>query len=248
MALKFPFRSAVTGAAVAVLLAVSCFAPHANAALIVNGSVGGALTGSSYETFDSLPIGRTSAPMNLGAFTVRLNGTAEVVRGSRSGRYAAPFVSGNNGRLFGNANGPDASTYLSTGDASIDFVFTNPQIYFGLLWGSIDGYNSLEFYNGSASVGRLTGRDVVASPNGNQGVNGTLYVNVDSTLPFDRVVARSTSYAFELDNLSYRGARTTLHENVPAPQSGVLLGLGLLATAGVAHRSMRRSSRRRSFD
>lgn len=245
MALMFPLRSAVTGAAFAAAVAASSFAPCAHAALIVNGSVGGALTGNRYETFDSLTIGRTSAPLNLGAFTVRLHGTAEVVRGNRSGRYAAPYVSGNNGVLFGNTNGPDASTYLSTGDASINFVFANPQIYFGLLWGSIDGYNSLEFYNGNASVGRLTGRDVVASPNGNQGVNGTLYVNVNSSLPFDRVIARSTSYAFELDNVSYGGARATLRESLPAPQSGVLLGLGLLATAGLAHRSMRRRPRRR---
>ena len=126
-------------------------------------------------------------------------------------------------------------------------MFANPQTYFGLLWGSIDGYNSLEFYNGADSVGRVTGRDVVGSPNGDQGVNGTVYVNVNSTLDFDRVIARSSSYAFEFDNLSFGSQRNALGRNVPAPQSGVLLGLGLIATAGLAHRSLRRKSRRRMF-
>ena len=225
----------------------SCFALSAHAALIVSGSTGGALTGYQYETFDNLALGNPHAPVDLGAFTVRLSGTAKVVRGNRSGRYAAPYVSGQNGRLFGNANGPDASTYLSTGDASISLVFANPQTYFGLLWGSIDGYNSLEFYNGANSVGRLRGRDVIASPNGDQGVNGTLYVNVNSTLAFDKVIARSSSYAFEFDNVSFGARRSTLRESVPAPQSGVLLGLGLIAAAGLTHRSLRRKSRRRMF-
>ena len=226
----------------------SCFALSAHAALIVSGSADGALTGYQYETFDNVALGDPQAPIDLGEFTVRLSGTAEVVRGNRSGRYAAPYVSGDNGQLFGNADGPDASTYLSTGDASISLVFANPQTYFGLLWGSIDGYNSLEFYNGADSVGRVTGRDVVDSPNGDQGVNGTLYVNVNSTLAFDRVIARSSSYAFEFDNLSFGSQRNALGRNVPAPQSGVLLGLGLIATAGLAHRSLRRKSRRRMFD
>jgi len=52
-------------------------------------------------------------------------------------------------------------------------------------------------------VDSVTGSQVIASPNGDQGVNGTLYVNIDTSAPFRYAVAKSSSYAFEFDNVSY---------------------------------------------
>ena len=42
-----------------------------------------------------------------------------------------------------------------------------------------------------------------AGANGDQGVNGTYYVNINSNTFFDTVIATSTQYAFEFDNVSF---------------------------------------------
>ena len=234
-------RSLLTVAIVGLTLA----AGSAQAALIVSGSVGGAPAGRLYENVDALSLGNTT--QRAGGITVSFTGDAAAVRGRRSGRYAAPWVSGNNGFVFGNANGADTSTYLSTGIGTVGLQFDRLQRYFGLLWGSIDSYNSLEFYKGNTSVGSLGGRDVLAAPRGDQGVRGTLYVNIESTLAFDRVVARSGGYAFEFDNVSYGNVRpsTFTSQAVPAPHAASFIGIGILATAFAAHLAVRKGRRAR---
>jgi hypothetical protein len=243
-----PLPSALRPLVGAAITSLALAATSADAALIVSGSVGGAPAGRLYENLDGLALG--NARQDLGEITVSFTGDAAAVRGNRSGRYAAPFVSGNNGFVFGNANGPDTSTYLSTGVGTVGLQFDRLQRYFGLLWGSVDGYNSLEFYSGNTSVGTIGGRDVLAAPNGDQGVRGTLYVNIESTLAFDRVVARSGGYAFEFDNISYGNPprRTVTTANVPAPNAASFIGIGILATAIVARRAMRRGRRLRGQD
>jgi hypothetical protein len=97
--------------------------------------------------------------------------------------------------------------------------------YFGLLWGSVDGYNTLSFYNGATLLFSFTGDQLLAGANGDQGVNGTLYANIttDGTA-FNRVVATSSQYAFEFDNLAFS-------RDVPSvPDAGstlLLLGVSL---------------------
>ena len=95
--------------------------------------------------------------------------------------------------------------------------FGASELYVGLLWGSVDDYNTLTLYNGATPVGSVTGSDVVASPNGDQGVNGTLYVNINSTLAFDRIVATSSQYAFEFDNVAYN------ETNVATPEPSTVV-------------------------
>ncbi len=197
---------------------------------------GGAATGSTKLNFDDLTLGNAtqSADANV---QVSFTGTANVVQGASSGVYAAPFVSGSNGLGFltpDQPNGVDATHYLSTGIGSVTLQFSSSQDYFGLLWGSVDNYNTLSFYDGSTLVGSFSGTQIWANANGNQGEQGTFYVNFNSLDgSFDKVVASSTQNAFELDNVAYNAQGV--------PDSGATLALMGVAFTGLI--SLRRKLR-----
>jgi hypothetical protein len=191
----------------------------------------------SYLTFDGLTPGATT-PVTFGSgsglISLAFSGTAQVASGSASGLYAAPYLSGKNAQEFGSQpDGSDATAYLSTGIGSIKFSFASGQTHFGLLWGSDDNYNSLSFYNSGGLIGTVSGTEVwippTGTPNGDQGVIGTFYVDINSTTPFTSVVASSTSYAFEFDNVAYG-----------VPEGGSVTGAFGVVLAGFAAVGVRR--------
>ena len=221
----------------ALMLSVS----HAGAAtLTVTSSVGGAPTGISYVNFDNLTLG--SGGGTSGGITVSMSPDGQAVVGASSGLYAPPFLSNNNGVLFGDStNGQDATTYLTSGStgstagAKVTLVFPTSELYMGLLWGSVDAFNTLTFFNGSALVGSVTGANVFAGANGDQGVSGTFYVNINSDTAFDTVVATSTDHAFEFDNVSFDVRN---QGQTPLPASVWLFG-SVLAGSGLFFRRRR---------
>ncbi|MCE2915415.1 MAG: PEP-CTERM sorting domain-containing protein [Rubrivivax sp.] len=100
---------------------------------------------------------------------------------------------------------------------TINIVFTGNHSYFGLYWGTNDGFfNKVEMFNGATSLGSLTG--VPASPNSFWNINasnaGEIFNRIELT------VNGAGGCCFEVDNLAVMA--------VPEPMSAALMGLGVV--------------------
>jgi hypothetical protein len=150
--------------------------------------------------------------------------------GNVSGVYQSPF---NNTPLL------DTQSYFSVGaengpngaPSPVSLTYTSSQNVFRMLWGSIDNYNTLEFYQGGtlrlslggATIGNLLGG---APPNYEQVALLKFEFGADEL--FNIVTFRSTSAAFEF---ALPGPRA-----VPVPGTLALLGAGLLGFAQLRRR------------
>jgi hypothetical protein len=197
-----------------------------NGQLYVNATIGGvpSVAGATLETFNE-----PSPPI------LTLSAGASLVTGFISGQHAPPFFSGSTASYFGEspANGPDTTQYVGIGSyATATLSFSTPQNYLGLLWGSLDAANFLTFYDAANNlIGTVYGSTAVPVPvsyYGDQGVDGTYYVNITSTTPFSKVVASDSGPMFEFDDVAYALA-------VPEPTSLAFIAAGLCA-AGIALR------------
>ena len=227
-------------AAMGVLAFGVVLAPVSMAAAVISASVGGTPVGAGiYKNFDDLPA--TGGVIGNG-ITVAFSGTGAgaISLPDVPGRYAAPFITGSNGASFGDlqATGPDQTQYLSTGIGEVTLQLDGPNQYFGLLWGSVDDYNTLSFYNGATLLFSFTGHDVDAHANGNQGAAGTFYVNINSDVSFNRVVASSTQYGFEFDNvaLALNPVPPINVSPIPEPETYAMLLAGLALVGAMARR------------
>jgi hypothetical protein len=111
--------------------------------------------------------------------------------------------------FFDGGTSPGSGDWLVQAGSTTVVTFDRPIDYFGLLWGTPDGYNALQLFNGATQVG----------PTFNGG-GGEVYVNffADPGEQFTSVVLSSSLCCFETDNHSFRLAAAS---GVPEP--GTLL-------------------------
>jgi len=117
----------------------------------------------------------------------------------------------------------------------------------GLFWGSMDTYNSIQFYLGAALIDTVTGSAAAAAvvppadATGDQvGSQNNRYVLIDSLLGgglFDSIVLTSSQNSFELDNLAW-GPGPQGSPN-PAPLPAALPLFGAVLGGGLAIRKWR---------
>lgn len=198
-------------------------------AATISAAVGGVPNNATiYENFDSLTEkGGTTA----NGITVIFSGNASVAAlPNVAGIYASPYISNGNSILFDNfqSYGQNKTQYLTTGTGSVTLELGGYHQYFGLLWGSVDSYNTLSFYDDDSFLFEFTGSDVNVLADGNQGAAGTFYVNINSDIAFNKVIITSSHYAFEFDNVALAEQPLEFPAEVPTPGTLLLLGIGLL--------------------
>ena len=154
----------------------------------------------------------SQAPVSFGsganAGTITYAGTSGIYMGNVAGVTAAPWT----------PTGREAGNYFAVQPSGgISISFAQQQQYFGIMWGSVDTYNTLSFYRGDTLVEQLPGKAVTNNPNGSQAALGTYFVNLNfgGGTSFDRVVATSSNPAFEFNVIAYS---TTTQAITPAQQ------------------------------
>lgn len=102
--------------------------------------------------------------------------------------------------------------------------------YLGFYWGSVDTYNSFEFYSDDVLVKRISGPELLAELGGSAGNqvddDSNVYVNIDFSFAeaFNRLRVVTSGIAGEFDNVVVGLDQRP----VSAPGSLAFLGLGLL--------------------
>lgn len=229
-------RSIVLGAVIAVGLSAAGHAATitdlGEGVLSPNGySLMATFDGGSFqaENFgDTAPYG--GFVYSAGALTMTFSGTGVVMNNGgqpAGGLYATPY--------------DDGSNYMAVlGGGHEDIAFSALMNSFGLYWGSIDTYNSLEFYNGANLVATVSGADVQPplANNGDQTSYATnRYIEISALPGFTSVRLASSSNSFEFDNVVAGVAITQFSSAVPEPSTWAMLMLGF---GGLGYAAMRR--------
>lgn len=210
---------ALLAGAVAVVISAPAFA-----AVTLNSSVAfDDPTAPVASTINFDAVAPNTQPGNLNGFTV--TGEGGVRTGDASGVYAQP--AGSSGNYF-------TTSYDGSGYPTATSTFTSSQVYssFSLLWGSIDAYNTINFFLNGVNVGSFSGATAgiigAPAPFGNQ-ESGASNRYVSFTGLYDTVSFGSTQAAFEVDNLTFAGA-------VPEPATWAMMMLGFAGVGFMAYR------------
>ncbi len=149
-------------------------------------------------------------------------GPVSVVIGSFPGLFAQPY-----------GDSTHYASVFSHGIAALNL--TTPGSVLGLLWGSVDAYNGIFFFDAAHQlIQAFTGADVFPPANGNQGVAGTTYAYFTSTTPFTTVLFASSQNSFEFDNVSVSA--------VPLPAALPLFGAALAGLGVMRRRRIRKTA------
>ncbi len=111
--------------------------------------------------------------------------------------YATPYFD------QGSPTGCNSDFLGLNGGQSTTITFTEGIDYLGFVWGSPDGYNSVELFNGGTLLAAYSGSVVT---------NEYMNFFADPGVDFTSVVLSSGSCCFETDNLSY-----TVDASAPEP-------------------------------
>ena len=115
---------------------------------------------------------------------------------------------------------------------SAEFSLGTSANYFGLLWGSIDDDNTLEFLLDGTVVDSYAGLDITNPADGNQNSPGThTHVNFFGLPELNGIRMTRSPYAFGSDNHAF--GKTS----VPEPGALALFGAGLVGAAWARRRT-----------
>ena len=220
-------RTGRAAARLAMLLGTALLSLPAHATLTVSTTADAAPAGVHYVNFDDVTYSNAASGVLSVTFTPN--------SGLNIG--AAPYLYDGNGVPFGDPtpSGPDTTQFLFAG-SPVTLGMPGPEQYFGILWGSVDAGNSLGFYAADGTlVGVVKGSDVAPAANGSWDADGSVYVNVESSLAFTTVVVDSGGGIFEFDNVAYNASLPAV-SSVPEPATVTLVLAGLLASTLLARR------------
>jgi hypothetical protein len=143
-----------------------------------------------------------------------------IVSGSSSGQYAAPNGDSTSYYTVGSFITPQTATLTLSGSYN----------YIGLLWGSIDNYNSITLHlaNGGTEVIDSSTEALLNPANGNQGPGGTSYVNIYASDYISSIDFFSGKAAFEFDNVTVAA--------VPEPATWAMMIVGFLGLGFLGYR------------
>jgi hypothetical protein len=189
----------------------------ANASIVVSSAVlqTSATTGSGV-TFDSFSAGDHPTGVLPGDPTATFSpslGVGGVVENSTlSGQYAQPAF--------------DSTPYFAIqANTTEDILYSSARNSFSLLVGSVDTYNTFEFLLNGASIGTLTGDNIVAPASGNQAQS--YYVTFSGQLFDEVILGTGSTNALEIDNISAA---------VPEPATWAMMILGFFGVGFMAFR------------
>jgi hypothetical protein len=173
--------------------------------------------------FESAALGALPGGYSEAGLSFSTSGQVRVKKPPNDGQGAFPF-------------GDTSLQYLSVlGGSHVD-INTGTATRVGFYWGSIDRYNTVEFYNGATLVGSMIGSDAAPlAANGNQfQFASNRHVTIFLTSgTFDRVRLSSSANSFEVDNISAA---------VPEPGTWAMMLVGFGGLAMLSARTRRRQA------
>lgn len=193
----------------------------ANAAVLV--TVGGTPAGSAGQVSSFAP---TTYDFSVNPFSSVTPGGSVLYTGSNSGFNAAPFGDTTQYASVGTSSTPQTAVLTVSGFAN----------YIGLYWGSIDTYNNIHIvYADSTSEDVNSSLYGQLSPSdGDQGVDGSKYVNIFTNKAIASIAFSSSQRAFEFDNLTVAA--------VPEASTWAMMILGFLGLGFFGYRKSSKAS------